>query len=402
MCVVDPAAALLPLFRVALEKAFGPELAGEDPLLRPSTHADVQANLAMGLSKRLDQNPRAVAEAIAAALPRDGAIAKVEIAGPGFLNITLTDAFVERAATAMLRDARLGVPVADPPERVVIDYSAPNVAKEMHVGHLRSTVIGDALARLLSFAGHEVIRHNHVGDRGTPFGLLIEHLLDLGEEQAATTLGMGELSSFYKAARRKFDGDEAFAERSRQRVVKLQGGDAETLRLWQLLVDLSKKYFQAVYDKLDVTLRPDDVRGESFYNPRLTPLTEELLAEGAARIDQGAVCLFVPGFVNKEKEPLPLLVSKSDGGFGYAATDLAALRYRVEELGATRLLYVVGAPQEQHLHEIAEAFSSFYEHCDVLKASSEIRAARLAICELTSRVLSTGLSLLGIHAPDRM
>ncbi len=346
--VIDPTEALAPLFREAIASALGPEHAETDPTLRPSQHADLQANLAMGLAKRLGRAPREIAEVIAAALPKGGPLARVELSGPGFLNLTLSDAFVEGAATAMLRDPRLGVPVASPADRVVIDYSAPNVAKEMHVGHLRSTVLGDALARLLEFRGHEVVRQNHVGDWGTPFGMLIEHLLDLGEEEATASLGVGELSAFYKAARKKFDGDPAFAERARSRVVSLQAGDAETRRLWQVLVEVSERYFQAVYDKLDVTLRPVDIRGESYYNDRLAPLAEELVREGKAVVDDGAVCLFVPGFVGKDKAPLPLLVRKSDGGFGYAATDLAAIRFRARDLGATRLLYVVGAPQETH------------------------------------------------------
>ncbi|MCS6899013.1 MAG: arginine--tRNA ligase [Myxococcales bacterium] len=345
----DPREALRPLFRTALQAAFGPEFADEDPILRSSTHADLQANLAMGFARRLKMQPRAVGEAIAAALPRNEVLARVEVAGPGFLNLTLADGWITAAATAMLQDPRFGVPCATRPERVVIDYSAPNVAKEMHVGHLRSTVIGDALARLLSFRGHEVIRQNHVGDWGTPFGMLIEHLLDRGEAEASAELGVGELSSFYKAARRKFDGDPGFADRARNRVVKLQSGDPETLRLWSILVQLSHRYFSEVYRRLDVTLTPDDIKGESFYNSLLAPLCDELEKQGKATINQDALCLFPPGFVNRDKEPLPLMIRKKDGGFGYATTDLAAIRHRIEDLKATRLLYVVGAPQEQHL-----------------------------------------------------
>jgi arginyl-tRNA synthetase len=345
----DPSEALRPLFRAALQAAFGPEFADEDPILRSSTHADLQANLAMGLAKRLRMQPRAVGEAIAAALPTGEVLARVEVAGPGFLNLTLAGSWVAAAATAMLHDPRFGVPRASSPERVVIDYSAPNVAKEMHVGHLRSTVIGDALARLLAFRGHEVIRQNHVGDWGTPFGMLIEHLLDLGEAEASNELGVGELSSFYKAARGKFEGDPSFAERARSRVVKLQGGDPETLRLWGILVELSRRYFSEVYRRLDVTLTPDDIKGESFYNPALAPLCDELERLGKAVVNEEALCLFPPGFLNRQKEPLPLMIRKKDGGFGYATTDLAAIRHRVDELKATRLLYVVGAPQEQHL-----------------------------------------------------
>jgi arginyl-tRNA synthetase len=216
----------------------------------------------------------------------------------------------------------------------------------MHVGHLRSTIIGDALARLLEFAGHEVIRQNHIGDWGTPFGMLIEHLLDAGEGAQAS---MGELSDFYRAARVKFDADPKFAERARQRVVLLQAGDASTLELWRKLVELSKQYFASVYERLGVGLRNSDVRGESAYNAVLPEIAAELEHRGLASINDGALCAFPPGFTNREGEPLPLIVRKQDGGYGYGATDLAALRYRTQTLGGTRLLYVVGAPQAQHL-----------------------------------------------------
>ena len=352
---LDPSEALRPLFRTALQAAFGAEFIDEDPILRPSHHADLQANLAMGLARRLKKQPRAVAEAIAAALPVGEVLASVEVAGPGFLNLTLADSWIAAASTVQLRDPRFGVPLASSPDRVVIDYSAPNVAKEMHVGHLRSTVIGDALARLLEWRGHAVIRQNHVGDWGTPFGMLIEHLLDLGEAEASNELGVGELSSFYKAARVKFDGDPGFAERARSRVVLLQGGDPETLRLWGILVELSRRYFSVVYERLGVTLRPGDIKGESFYNPALAPLCEELERAGKARTDQDALCVFPDGFVGRNKEPLPLMIRKKDGGFGYATTDLAAIRHRIDDLKATRILYVVGAPQEQHLAMVIAA-----------------------------------------------
>jgi arginyl-tRNA synthetase len=358
---VDPIEALRPCFADALARAFGPEHAATDPLVRRSDRADLQANVAMSLAKKLGKPPRAVAEALAAALAAspsaEGLLAKVEIAGPGFLNLTLTDALLERSLTEALSDDRLGVPTSPSPERVVIDYSAPNVAKEMHVGHLRSTVIGDSLARVLEHRGHTVLRQNHIGDWGTPFGMLIEHMVELGEDAASAEVSVGELSSFYKAARQKFDARPEFAERSRRRVVSLQAGEPETRRLWGLLVALSTRYFEAVYDKLGVTLRARDLCGESFYNPLLSPLCDELSsstqtrADGAplVREDDGALCVFPTGFSNKSHEPLPLIIKKKDGGFGYATTDLAAIRHRLHTLGATRLLYVVGAPQEQHL-----------------------------------------------------
>ncbi|MBP7406808.1 MAG: arginine--tRNA ligase, partial [Candidatus Microthrix sp.] len=242
-----------------------------------------------------------------------------------------------------------GVTPAESPQRVVIDYSAPNVAKEMHVGHLRSTVIGDALVRILEARGDTVIRQNHVGDWGTPFGMLIEHLIDLGEEGAITELALGDLNEFYRQARVSFDGSEAFADRARARVVALQAGDSETLRLWQILVDLSAEYFQSVYDRLGVRLTVDDLAGESIYNDLLADVITDLDAAGLLVTSDGARCVFPDGFTNREGEPLPLIVQKGEGGYGYATTDLAAIRYRIEQLEADRLLYVVGTTQTEHL-----------------------------------------------------
>jgi arginyl-tRNA synthetase len=351
----DPIVVLGEIVASATVEALGAEFAGVDPAVRRSDRADFQADLAMGLARRAKRPPRAIAEAIALKIAIGDVVEKVEVAGPGFINLTLTASWIADAVERIAADERLGVPTADKPERVVIDYSHPNVAKEMHVGHLRSTVIGDALARLFTFRGHTVIRQNHLGDWGTPFGMLIEHLLDLGEEEAAQELLLGQLVVFYKAARKKFETDAAFADRSRARVVALQSGDAETLKWWRRLVELSTRYFEEVYRALDITLTPADVRGESFYNPLLAPLADELEKSGAARMSDGALCLFPPGFKNKEDQPLPLIVRKSDGGFGYATTDLAAIRYRLKDLGATRILYIVGAPQTQHFAMIFAA-----------------------------------------------
>nr|MBA2540530.1 arginine--tRNA ligase [Deltaproteobacteria bacterium] len=237
----------------------------------------------------------------------------------------------------------------------VIDYSSPNVAKELHVGHLRSTNIGDSIARTLEFRGHTVIRQNHIGDWGTPFGMLIEQLVDVGEEQAQQALAVGELTTFYRAARKRFDTEPGFADRARQRVVLLQAGDPQTRAWWRSLLDQSLRYMQEVYRALGVTLTPADVCAESFYNDRLAPLADELEASGQATISDGASCVFVPGFQNREGGPLPIIVRKRGGGFGYAATDLAAIRYRFRELGATRAIYVVGSPQTQHLAMIHAA-----------------------------------------------
>jgi len=357
MKTVDPVDAVSALVREAVTASLGSEYATTDPQVRRSDRADLQADLAMRLARTAKRPPRAIADAIAAAIPPNDVIERIEVANPGFLNISLRSDWLASAATAVAASDRLAVPLADAPERIVVDYSHPNVAKEMHVGHLRSTVIGDALARLLEWRGHTIIRQNHIGDWGTPFGMLIEHLLDLGEAQAEAELGIGELAVFYKAAAQKFKDDEAFAERSRKRVVALQAGDEQTLKQWRLLVDLSTRYFEAVYAKLGVTLSHGDIAGESLYNDRLAPLANELEALGYARISDGALCAFPAGFVNRESAPLGLIVRKTDGGFGYAATDLAAIRYRLQDLHATRILYVVGTPQQKHLAMIFKVAS---------------------------------------------
>ena len=323
-----------------------------DPAVRRSQHADFQSDAALGLARRLGRPPREIAAEVRERAALGDLCAAVEVSGPGFLNLTVAGHALGGLVSVMAADPRLGVPPVAEPETVVVDYSGPNVAKEMHVGHLRSTVIGDAAARTLEWLGHRVLRANHLGDWGTPFGMLIEHLLDLGEAGAAQELSMGDLDGFYKAARAKFDDDEAFRERSRQRVVALQGGDPATLRLWRLLVTQSESYFLTVYDLLDVTLTGDDFRGESSYHDQLAPTVEELDRLGLLRRSDGADCVFPPGSVGRDGEPLPLIVRKSDGGYGYPATDLAALRHRTGALGATRLLYVVGLPQRRHFEMV--------------------------------------------------
>ncbi len=330
-----------------LQKAFDSVISGADPVLRPSDRSDYQANGVMALAKQVGKPPREVAELVVAALDVAD-IATVEIAGPGFLNLNLTTQVFNAQLRELSNDPRLGLEKSSAAKTVVIDYSAPNVAKEMHVGHLRSTVIGDALARMNRFVGNNVIARNHIGDWGTPFGMLIEHLLDLGEDQAVAELSIGDLDTFYKGAREKFEADDAFKQRSRLRVVALQGGDKETLRLWKILVDQSVSYFAEVYKKLDVTLTPDDNVGESFYNDMLDDVVKDLSAKGLITDSDGALCVFPPGFVNRDDEPLPMIVQKRDEGFGYAATDLAAIRNRVSGLKADEILYVVGTPQAQH------------------------------------------------------
>ncbi|MFO7178433.1 MAG: arginine--tRNA ligase [Pseudomonadota bacterium] len=346
--MAHPASLLADTVRKAVVDAFGPEHAGADPAVHRSAFADYQADVALRLARAVKRPPLEIAELLAQKVEVSGLCSEVRASRPGFVNFTLDRAFLERSVEALARDERAGVPRAERPETVVIDYSAPNVAKEMHVGHLRTTVIGDALARLLGFLGHRVIRQNHIGDWGTPFGMLIEHMLDIGVG-ATDELGLFQFTEFYQAARKKFDDDPAFADRSRKRVVLLQQGDAETLALWERLVEASRVYFRAVYDKLGVLLEDSDIRGESAYNADLPGIADELERRGIARVDDGALCVFLPEFTGRDNEPLPLIVRKRDGGYGYAATDLAALRYRVETLGATRVLYVVGAPQHQHL-----------------------------------------------------
>jgi arginyl-tRNA synthetase len=334
-----------------LQVAFDQLEPASEPVLRQSERGDYQANGVMGLAKRLARPPREVAEELVSRL-EIADVASVEIAGPGFLNLTLTASFLEAQLRGLLGDARMGVASAVHPKKVVIDYSAPNVAKEMHVGHLRSTVIGDALARMYRFAGHQVVARNHVGDWGTNFGMLIEHLIDMGEHAAMASLSIGDLDSFYRAARAKFDADDAFKDRSRTRVVSLQAGDPETRRLWAILVSESVAYFAEVYAKLDVTLAPEDVVGESYYNDMLDDVVADLEKAGLLVESNGARCVFPPGFTNRDGEPMPVMVQKSDEGYGYSTTDLAAVRDRVRNLEADELLYVVGAPQGQHLEMI--------------------------------------------------
>jgi arginyl-tRNA synthetase len=331
----------------AVVQEFGPEHAAVDPAVHRSSFADYQADVALRLARAVKLPPIKVAERIAARLELGEVCEAITVSAPGFVNFVLRREFLEQAVSALAADPRAGVPRVAQAETIVVDYSAPNVAKEMHVGNIRSTVIGDSLVRLLAFQGHQVIRQNHLGDWGTPFGMLIEHLLDVGAA-AFDEVALGDLNDFYKAARAKFDGDPAFAERARERVVLLQAYDPVTIEHWQKLVAASRRYFLAIYEKMGVLLEDGDVRGESFYNDALPEVARELEASGIARVDDGALCVFLPEFKGRENELLPLIVRKQDGGYGYAATDLAAIRYRVRELGASRVLYVVGAPQQQH------------------------------------------------------
>jgi arginyl-tRNA synthetase len=350
----DPQLVLAARVQAALAAAIGQEYANEDPLIRPSQFADFQANVAMALAKRLGRKPRDVATEIVAHLDVADVCADVEISGPGFLNLTLREDWIAAQTQAVHNDERLGLTVTEHPQTLVVDYSAPNIAKEMLAHHIRTTIVGDAFTRSAEFLGHKVIRQNHVGDWGTQFGMLIEHLLDVGDDSPEAEQLATEPNLFYQAARAKFDSDDTFAERSRQRVVRLQGGDAETLQLWRELVELSKSYLGRVYQRLDVTLTDDDLAGESMYNDMLADVCDELERKGIATMSEGALCVFLDGFTGREGKPVPLIIRKSDGGYGYATTDLAAIRYRALTLHADRIVYVIGAPQALHLRMVFE------------------------------------------------
>jgi arginyl-tRNA synthetase len=332
---------------------------GADPLLRRSDRADFQANGVLGLAKRAKTDPRELAAAVLAALPADGLIAEIEVSGPGFLNITLADAAITANLAARADDPRLGVPRAGHPGITVIDYAQPNVAKEMHVGHLRSSVIGDAIAKILEFAGERVIRRHHIGDWGTQFGMLIQYMIEhpheLDHTERAADAGeasMSRLDRLYKASRALFDSDERFKDRARLRVVELQAGDPPTLAAWQRIVDESKIYFYSVYDKLGIEIAEADIVGESAYNDMLVETCDLLEKSGVAVRSNGALCVFFDDIKGKDGEPVPLIVRKADGGFGYAATDLSAVRNRTGDLHADTLLYVVDARQALHFRMV--------------------------------------------------
>ncbi len=350
--MADPRDVLAQRVSAALGAAFGPGYETADAVIRPSSFADYQSNAALPLAKKLGRPPRDIAADIIRQLDVDGVAEPPEVSGPGFINFRLLPGWIAGQASGQLADPRLGVAQADPPPRVVVEYSSPNVAKEMHVGHLRTTIVGDALARILAFAGQEVIRDNHLGDWGTPFGMLIEHLLDVGEDSADADQLRSNPNAFYQAARRKFDSDPEFAERARQRVVLLQGGDEGTLQLWQHLVNMSLDYLHRIYRQLGVMLTDADIRGESFYNDLLAEVCAELEASGVAVISDGALCAFPPGFTGREGEPLPVILRKRDGGYNYSTSDLATIRYRIRDLHVDRAIYVVGSSQALHFQMV--------------------------------------------------
>ena len=347
-------------FAAAIKQATGLDA---DPLVAPAQNrdfGDYQSNAAMGLAKRLaaetgeKANPRALAEKIKGAVDLEGVADEVSVAGPGFINVKLSPAYVaDRLGDAAASD-RLGVDATTRPQTVVVEYSSPNVAKQMHVGHLRSTILGDVAARVLAFRGDRVIRQNHLGDWGTQFGMLIAHLADLDDEAGTPQKDLpdadiAEIAARYKAAAERFKADADFAERARQTVVRLQAGGPDERLAWGRLVDKTRHHIASVYARLGVELTRDDERGESFYNPRLAPLVEQLKRSGVAEASEGATVVFTPG------DKAPLMVQKSDGGFGYGTTDLAAVEFRVQELKADRAVYFVDGRQQQHFRQVFAA-----------------------------------------------
>ncbi len=341
-------------FTQALTTGFGADFRTVDPMVVPASNprfGDYQSNISLSLSKQLGQPPRAIAEKLLQHLDVTGICQAPTIAGPGFINLTLEPAYLETQLSNIQTDPRLGVQLAKTPQHVIVDFSSPNIAKEMHVGHLRSTIIGDCIARILEFRGHDVLRLNHVGDWGTQFGMLIAYLREAYPEALTTSnaLDLGDLVALYRKAKQRFDTDEKFQETARQEVVKLQAGEEDSRQAWQLLCEQSRREFQIIYDLLDVKLTE---RGESFYNPLLRAVVEDLEQLGLLVEDAGAKCVFLEGFTNKTGEPLPLIIQKSDGGYNYATTDLAAIRYRIGQDGAERIIYVTDAGQANHFAQI--------------------------------------------------
>ncbi|NEO87708.1 MAG: arginine--tRNA ligase [Spirulina sp. SIO3F2] len=342
-------------FTHAFTAAFGSDLPlPDDPLVVPASNpkfGDYQCNAALPLAKPLKRKPRDIAQTLLDNLQIEQWCEEPEIAGPGFINLRLKTEVLARQLTDRLQDERLGVERVKQPQKVIVDFSSPNIAKEMHVGHLRSTIIGDSIARILEFQGHEVLRLNHVGDWGTQFGMLIAYLREAYPEALTTAdaLDLGDLVALYKKAKQRFDEDAKFKETAREEVVRLQAGADDSRRAWQLLCDQSRREFQTIYDRLDIQLTE---RGESFYNPLLPGVLETLEAARIVAEDGGAKCVFLDGFTNKEGNPLPLIVQKSDGGYNYATTDLAALQYRIGKDEGDRIVYVTDSGQSNHFTQV--------------------------------------------------
>ena len=349
------------IFATALVEAFGNEVKDFDitSSVVPATNpkfGDYQCNAALSLAKVVKQNPRVVAQKIVETVKLDNSYEPLSIAGPGFINITIKPEAIAQQIQLVYQDERLGVEKSTSSQNIVVDFSSPNIAKEMHVGHLRSTIIGDSIARILEFRGHNVLRLNHVGDWGTQFGMLIAYLRTEKPEvlTTANAVDIGDLVTLYKQAKVKFDQDLEFQEQARQEVVQLQSKDPESIKTWKLLCEQSRREFEIIYDLLDIKLTE---RGESFYNPFLPEIISILEAENILQEDEGAKCVFLEGFVNKKGDPLPLIVQKSDGGYNYATTDLAAIKYRVNEDQATRIIYVTDAGQANHFAQVFQVAS---------------------------------------------
>ncbi len=342
--------------QAALVAAFGDEYRESDPLLVSTNNpkfGDYQANVAMSLAKPLKMNPRAIATQISENLEVSDFCEPPAIAGPGFINFKLKTDYLEAQLKAMHGSDRLGIAKANPPAKIIVDYPSPNIAKEMHVGHLRPAVIGECFARVLEFLGHDVMKVSHVGDWGTPFGMLIAYLQEAYPEPqaAAEASSSGDLATFYRKAKKRFDEDETFKETARQAVVKLQAGDPDVLDAWERVCQLSKRSYRKIYDLLNIA---EDIidRGESFYNPFLPAVIEDLQESGLLVEDDGAQCVFLEGFTNKDGEALPMIVQKSNGGYNYSTTDLAAIRYRINEDKVDRIVYTTDAGQSNHFAQI--------------------------------------------------
>jgi arginyl-tRNA synthetase len=339
----------------ALEKAFGQEVSPEITISTQPQFGHYQCNNALKLAKELKANPREVAKKIIDAWDTSGSmIAKMEIAGPGFINIFLDTQFLSSEINKVLQDPRLGVPSPHPRQRVIVEFSSPNIAKELHVGHLRSTIIGDCLARVFECLGHDVLRLNHIGDWGTQFGMLITYMRDEAPDvlEGRTQTDLTSLMQWYRAAKKRFDEDPEFKKRSQLQVVKLQGGDEVSLAAWKMICDISRRAFQDIYNLLDVKLTE---RGESYYNPVLPQVVEDLVKRGMVTISDGAKCIYLDGFVGRDDKPLPMIIQKSDGGYNYDTTDVAALRQRIEQEKADRIIYVTDAGQSLHFQMVFKA-----------------------------------------------
>ena len=400
---------------------------GTNPAVSVSTKAnfgDYQANGVMGAAKKLKTNPRELAakvvEQLEPTLVASGIAEKIELAGPGFINIHLAKSWLSARLSDTANDEKLGVSQrgslpGEKPQTVVVDYSAPNLAKEMHVGHLRSTIIGDAVVRALEFRGDKVIRQNHMGDWGTQFGMLLAHLSDkLASDEVAET-ALADLENFYREAKIRFDDEEGFADRARDYVVKLQGGDEECATLWQQFIDISIKHSEEIYEQLNVTLKRSDIMGESAYNPDLPKVIDELMAQNIAVEDQGAKVVFIEEMANKDGDPSVFIVQKSGGGYLYATTDLSACRYRAGELNADRIIIFTDARQALHFKqvEIVARKAGFlpehvaYDHCpfgmmmgDDGKPFKTRTGGTIKLAELLEEAVTRATTLIKEKNPD--